>query len=212
MSGRSRLVRTAIAVWPSDSLWKFDLFLELAHRRWPAARCRCRVRHSATSPGGAHLLGTAMVVLAAVRFLITAKQIDSPSQVAGPGARIDWRSRFGWRCSLALLVSPDPRAGRDAVKPPRSSTPWAAAPCGRRQIPRLPGPCFSARRGPLPVVVIFTRVHPEHSRSIKPALIMCGRDFRHERCRPSDRRELHAQQDRLVAPSHSRHSRVSARL
>jgi len=84
-------VRTAIAVMAFGFLVeKFDLFLELAA---PSLAGRTLSPPGQTFGNIAGLalivLGTAMVVLAAVRFLITAKQIDSPEQVAGPGARID---------------------------------------------------------------------------------------------------------------------------
>jgi uncharacterized membrane protein YidH (DUF202 family) len=42
------------------------------------------------------ILGTAMVAIAAVRFLITAKTIDSEEAYPGPGSRID--------VALALLL------------------------------------------------------------------------------------------------------------
>jgi putative membrane protein len=84
-------VRTAIAVMAFGFLAeKFDLFLELAA---PSLAVR-----SLSLPGqkfgnvaGLSLivLGTAMVALAAFRFLLTAKQIDSAEQRAGPGSRID---------------------------------------------------------------------------------------------------------------------------
>jgi hypothetical protein len=35
------------------------------------------------------LMGLAIVVVAAVRFLMTAKEIDDPAQHPGPGSRID---------------------------------------------------------------------------------------------------------------------------
>jgi putative membrane protein len=84
-------VRTAIAVMAFGFLVeKFDLFLKLAA---PSLVGRTLSLPGQTFGNIAGLmlivLGTAMVVLAAIRFLITARQIDSEEQVKGPGARID---------------------------------------------------------------------------------------------------------------------------
>jgi putative membrane protein len=84
-------VRTAIAVMAFGFLVeKFDLFLELAS---PALSGRML-----SVPGqkfgnvvGLSLIvvGTAMVALAAARFLTTARYIDSAEAHAGTGSRID---------------------------------------------------------------------------------------------------------------------------
>jgi putative membrane protein len=84
-------VRTAIAVMAFGFIVeKFDLFLQLAA---PALGGR-----TLSIPGqkfgnvvGLSLIvvGTAMVALAAVRFLSTAKYIDSPEAHAGTGSRFD---------------------------------------------------------------------------------------------------------------------------
>src|SRR4029077_5203422 len=84
-------VRTAIAVMAFGFLVeKFDLFLELAA---PAL-----VGRTLSLPGakfgnvvGPSLIvfGTTMVVVAALRFLSTAKYIDSPNTHPGTGSRID---------------------------------------------------------------------------------------------------------------------------
>jgi putative membrane protein len=84
-------VRTAIAVMAFGFLVeKFDLFLELAAPSLAGRTLSLPGQKFGNIAGLALIvLGTAMVVLAAVRFLVTAKQIDSDKQVLGPGARID---------------------------------------------------------------------------------------------------------------------------
>jgi putative membrane protein len=84
-------VRTAIAVMAFGFLVeKFDLFLELAAPSLAGRTLSLPGQKFGNIAGLALIvLGTAMVVLAAIRFLITAKQIDSDEEVAGPGARID---------------------------------------------------------------------------------------------------------------------------
>ena len=84
-------VRTAIAVMAFGFLVeKFDVFLELAAPSLSG--------HTLSLPGqkfgniaGLSLivLGTAMVVVAVVRFLMTAKDIDSEDLRAGTGSRVD---------------------------------------------------------------------------------------------------------------------------
>ena len=84
-------VRTAIAVMAFGFLVeKFDLFLELAA---PALAGR------KLSPPGANfgnvvglsliVFGTTMIVVAALRFLWTAKYIDSPETHPGTASRVD---------------------------------------------------------------------------------------------------------------------------
>jgi putative membrane protein len=84
-------VRTAIAVMAFGFLVeKFNLFLQFA-------RLSSATSHLPT--GGSHLgeiaglglmaMGLAIVVLAALRFLKTAREIDEPEQHAGLGARFD---------------------------------------------------------------------------------------------------------------------------
>jgi len=84
-------VRTAIAVMAFGFLVeKFDLFLELAA---PALAGRTLSLPGAKfgSLVGLSLIvvGTAMIVLAALRFLSTAKYIDSPETHPGTGSRVD---------------------------------------------------------------------------------------------------------------------------
>jgi putative membrane protein len=84
-------VRTAIAVMAFGFLVeKFDLFLELAA---PALAARMPSL-SGTKFGNVVglslvVVGTAMIVLAALRFLSTAKYIDSPKTHPGTGSRVD---------------------------------------------------------------------------------------------------------------------------
>jgi putative membrane protein len=84
-------VRTSIAVMAFGFLVeKFDLFLEMAA---PSLAGR-----SLSVPGQKFgnvaglpliILGTAMVAISALRFLATAKSIDSEERHPGPGSRID---------------------------------------------------------------------------------------------------------------------------
>jgi putative membrane protein len=80
-------VRTAIAVMAFGFIVeKFDLFLELAA---PALAGLPGQRFGNIAGLALIVLGTAMVVIAAIRFLITAKNIDSEDLRHGPGSRID---------------------------------------------------------------------------------------------------------------------------
>lgn len=84
-------VRTAIAVMAFGFIVeKFDLFLEVAA---PAL-----VGRTLSLPGQRFgnvaglsliLLGTAMIAIAAARFLMTAKIIDDPKSRPAPGSRVD---------------------------------------------------------------------------------------------------------------------------
>jgi putative membrane protein len=91
-------VRTAIAVMAFGFLVeKFDLFLELAAPSL-AGRTLSLSDQKFGNIAGLTLIvvGTAMVAIAAVRFLITAKNIDSEEKHPGTGSRID--------VALALLL------------------------------------------------------------------------------------------------------------
>ena len=92
MSGRSSpgFARPSPS-WPSDSWWKNSTCSwSWPLRHWSAAPCRCRGRNFGNIAGLALIiLGTAMVAIAAIRFLITAKNIDSEERLPGPGTRID---------------------------------------------------------------------------------------------------------------------------
>src|ERR1700694_4167856 len=84
-------VRTAIAVMAFGFLVeKFDLFLELAAPSL-AGRTLSMTGQKFGKVAGLSLivLGTVMVALAAARFLITAKNIDSAELQPGSGSRID---------------------------------------------------------------------------------------------------------------------------
>jgi putative membrane protein len=84
-------VRTAIAVMAFGFLVeKFDLFLEIAAPSL-AGRTLSTPGQKFGNVAGLSLiiLGTAMVALAAARFLRTAKRIDSTEPLAGIGSRID---------------------------------------------------------------------------------------------------------------------------
>ena len=84
-------VRTAIAVMAFGFLVeKFDLFLEFAIPSVIGRKLALPGQSFGNIAGLALIvLGTAMVGLAAVRFLITAKNIDSAEQHPGTGSRID---------------------------------------------------------------------------------------------------------------------------
>jgi putative membrane protein len=84
-------VRTAIAVMAFGFLVeKFDLFLELAAPSLVGRTLSMPGQRFGNIAGLALIvLGTAMVATAAIRFLMTAKSIDSEEVRAGPGSRID---------------------------------------------------------------------------------------------------------------------------
>ncbi len=84
-------VRTAIATMAFGFLVeKFDLFLEVASRSL-AGRAPSVVGQTVGNVAGLALivLGGAMMVLAAVRFRQTARDIDSPQPLPGSGVRQD---------------------------------------------------------------------------------------------------------------------------
>jgi putative membrane protein len=84
-------VRTAIAVMAFGFLVeKFDLFLEVAAPSL-AGRTLSLPDQQFGNIGGLALivLGTAMIAIAAIRFLITAKTIDSDELHPSPGSRVD---------------------------------------------------------------------------------------------------------------------------
>ena len=84
-------VRTAIAVMAFGFLVeKFDLFLELASPSLVGRRLWMPAQKFANVIGLSLIfVGTAMVVLAAGRFLSTAKYIDSHEEHPGTGSRVD---------------------------------------------------------------------------------------------------------------------------
>jgi putative membrane protein len=84
-------VRTAIAVMAFGFLVeKFDLFLELATPSLAGRTLSLPSQKFGNIAGLALIVvGTAMVAIAALRFLITAKNIDSEEKHPGLGSRID---------------------------------------------------------------------------------------------------------------------------
>src|SRR5712692_3320647 len=100
-------VRTAIAVMAFGFLVeKFDLFPELAA---PSLADRTLSLPGQTFGNAAGLalivLGTAMVGVAAIRFLVTAKTIDSEDLRRGPGSVSILRSRRCWSFWVAPCSS-----------------------------------------------------------------------------------------------------------
>jgi putative membrane protein len=91
-------VRTAIAIMAFGFLVeKFDLFLEVAAPSLVDSTLSLPGQRFGNFAGLALIvLGTAIVAIAAIRFRITAKNIDSEELHPGPGARID--------VALALLL------------------------------------------------------------------------------------------------------------
>ena len=75
---------------------KFDLFLEVAAPSLDRAISLPGQRIANLAGLALLVLGTAIVAIAAIRFLITAKNIDSEELQPGPGSRID--------VALALLL------------------------------------------------------------------------------------------------------------
>jgi putative membrane protein len=94
-------VRTAIAVMAFGFVVeKFDLFLEIAATSLAGHTLSVPGQKFANIAGLALIaLGTAMVAIAAVRFLITARNIDSPDIRHGAGSRMD----LGLAALLILL-------------------------------------------------------------------------------------------------------------
>jgi putative membrane protein len=84
-------VRTAIAVMAFGFLVeKFDLFLDIAAPSLAGRSLSLPGQGFGNIAGLALIvLGTAMVAIAAARFLITAKYIDSEEQHPGTGSRFD---------------------------------------------------------------------------------------------------------------------------
>ena len=84
-------VRTAIAVMAFGFIVeKFDVFLEVAASSAPGRAVSVPGQQYANIVGLVLLvLGSAMIVVAAARFLTTTKAIDSPAEHRGPGSRID---------------------------------------------------------------------------------------------------------------------------
>ena len=84
-------VRTAIAVMAFGFLVeKFDLFLELAAPSLVGRTVSLPGQKFGNMAGLALIvLGTAMVAIAASRFLTTAKTIDSEEPRPSPGSRVD---------------------------------------------------------------------------------------------------------------------------
>jgi putative membrane protein len=84
-------VRTAIAVMAFGFLVeRFDLFLKLAGASLAVPTAHAPLHRLGGAAGLALLvLGVVMVAIAAVRFLTTARQIDSPDQHLTVGSRLD---------------------------------------------------------------------------------------------------------------------------
>jgi putative membrane protein len=84
-------VRTAIAVMAFGFLVeKFDLFLEIAAPSLAGRTLSLASQRYGNIAGLALIvLGTAMIALAAMRFVTTAKSIDSREEVPRTGSRID---------------------------------------------------------------------------------------------------------------------------
>jgi putative membrane protein len=84
-------VRTAIAVMAFGFLVeRFDLFLQIAAPSLAGRMLSASGQEFGNLAGFALIiLGTAMIAVAAARFLLTAKQIDSDQPHPSTGARID---------------------------------------------------------------------------------------------------------------------------
>lgn len=84
-------VRTAIAVMAFGFLVeKFDLFLEIAAPSLAGRTLSMPGQKFGNIAGlGLIVLGTAMIAIAAIRFLVIARTIDSAEPRPGPGSRVD---------------------------------------------------------------------------------------------------------------------------
>jgi putative membrane protein len=91
-------VRTAIAVMAFGFLIeRFDLFLKFAMPHPAQQQFAPRSQFFANAAGFAFIaIGVAMIVLAALRFVKTGKDIESEEVVASPGERLD--------LALAVLI------------------------------------------------------------------------------------------------------------
>jgi putative membrane protein len=92
-------VRTAIAVMAFGFVVeRFGLFLETANASAGGDHAAARATPHFGGPAGLALiaLGLVMVAVATLRFVRTARDIDSPEQHLGPGARFD--------LALAVLI------------------------------------------------------------------------------------------------------------
>ena len=94
-------VRTAIAVMAFGFLVeRFDLFLQIAAPSLAGRRLSVPGERFGDIAGLSLIVaGTAIVALAAIRFLRTAKAVDSAELLQGPGSRID----LGLAALLVLL-------------------------------------------------------------------------------------------------------------
>ena len=84
-------VRTAIAVMAFGFVVeRFDLFLRIARASVSVHVVRAPSALAGEVAGlGLMVMGLAMVAIATIRFLITAKTIDDRAEHAGPGSRFD---------------------------------------------------------------------------------------------------------------------------
>jgi putative membrane protein len=100
---------------------KFDLFLEVAAPSLAGRTLSVPGQRFGNIAGLALILvGTAMVAIAAIRFLITAKNIDSEDLKPGAGSRIDVTlAVLLVLLGSALFSLSVPRACHDAVRPKR---------------------------------------------------------------------------------------------
>jgi putative membrane protein len=84
-------VRTAIAVMAFGFLIeRFDLFIKIAAPQLAQQQLTPHGQAFANAAGLAFIfIGVAMIAIAGVRFVKTAKDIDSEDVVSGPGERVD---------------------------------------------------------------------------------------------------------------------------
>ena len=94
-------VRTAIAVMALGFvIERFDLFLKVMAPQVAQRQLSPHGQIFANAAGLAFIaIGVAMIVIAGLRFVRTAKDIESEDEVPSPGERFD----IGSRCLLGLL-------------------------------------------------------------------------------------------------------------
>ena len=110
MSGRSwRGFAQPSPSWPSDSLSKNSTcFLRLQLPHFGRAVSLPGQRFGNWAGLALIVLGTAIIAIAAIRFLLTAKNIDSEELHPGPGSRIDVALAFllvSLGCALFIYLS-----------------------------------------------------------------------------------------------------------
>ena len=100
-------VRTAIAVMAFGFvIERFDLFLQVIAPQMAQRQLSPHGQIFANAAGLAFIaIGVAMIVIAGLRFVRTAKDIESETEVPSTGVRFDYRTGRAYRSAGRLAVS-----------------------------------------------------------------------------------------------------------